>query len=139
MKIASRPGDESSNICGGVNRITEEEKIEGEMPSLLAINMIEGTQSAPLKQDRVIDRDPADADNDSMNIYRDTKFNDWDFQFQKILPMLKLKAWWRKKMKKGKIEIHHIITKVVAEDVNEYMVVVPEIVLSTSEVTIDDN
>ena len=41
-------------------------------------------------------------------------------------------------MKKGKIEIHHIITKVVAEDVNEYMVVVPEIVLSTSEVTIDD-
>ena len=74
VKIASRSGDEGANICGGVNRITEEDEIEGKMPSLLEINMIKGTQSAPPKQDQVIDHIPADADSDPMIIFSDHDF-----------------------------------------------------------------
>ena len=84
VEAASRSGDDSANICGVVNRIIEEEKTEGEMPSLLAIKMIKGTQSAAPKQDRVIDRDLADADNDPTIIDRDTNITDYKFQFQNL-------------------------------------------------------
>ena len=80
VEIDSRSGDEGANTCGGVNTITEEDEIEGETPSLLAINMIKGTQSATPKHDQVIDHDPADANSDPMIIDRDSKFTDHDFR-----------------------------------------------------------
>ena len=73
VEIASRSGDEGVNTCGGVNKIMEEDEIEGEMPSRLAINMIKETQSATPKHDQVIDQDPSDADSDPMIIERDSK------------------------------------------------------------------
>ena len=143
VEIASRSGDKSSNIYGGVNRITEEEEIEGEMPSLLAINMINGTQSTPTKQDRVIDRDPADADNDHMIIDRNTKLTDYDFQFWNLANSTDVKyegmlTEETEERKHQNVSYHHEIGELYAEGVEKHMVVLPTIVSSTAEVTIDD-
>ena len=114
------------------------------MPSLLAINIIKETQLIPPKQDRVIDRDPADADDDRMIIDRESKFTDHNFQFRSLADDstdVKAEGMLMEQNEEGKhrnSSYHHESGELYAEDVEQHMAVLPEIVSSTAEVIIDD-
>ena len=144
VKIASRSGDEGLNTCGGVNKITEEDEIEGEMPSRLAINMIKETQSATPKHDQVIDHDLAEANSDPMIIDRDSKFTDQDFRSVNLAENsteVKAEGMLTQENEEGTLGnsiFYHESGELYAEDVDQHMAVLPEVVSSTAEITIDD-
>ena len=107
------------------------------MPSLLAINIIKETQLIPPKQDRVIDRDPADADDDRMIIDRESKFTDHNFQFRSLADDstdVKAEGMLTQENEEGKhrnSSYHHESGELYAEDVEQHMAVRQRLLLTT--------
>ena len=162
VKIATRSDEECITICGVGDKSVEDKVIEDENQqparSRFVVNAIKTTldddqvldlsgEEIPTSGDRdpeFIDRDPQFLDCDPNSVNRDPVIIDRDPRSRKLannLDVVKDGDVLTYESEDGKPEsttYYHESGELFAEEVDHHMAVLPEIVSSTAEVTIDD-